>query len=349
MSGVSRELFNKVVAIICAVVFVIGVGSLLAYTLHSQAKDEEMLEEIKKASMELELQKNQYTRELNNLESEMLASLPCGSTLTLVTLSVDDDLYTLLYPLMNATHELCDPETEVALVGTMCLTPTKLPGDEGCITMEQYEELLAAGWSTAIYVSSGYAKTLDGYLSGLEATFEGRGIEMPKVAYFAKQSYSPNYDGILVAHGIEGIFHHEENGYDLICQDSDSAIWRVGSIDWNTKNVAPNMLTSILNIPGNTSFTFSFTETEPNSYFTGDPMANAAADRMFDKMRESVVIDDLVVDSALAGKEAFVTYTNEYNTAAPLLEPQKAELRRLIEEINVKLMDIYAGKLPEED
>ena len=70
---------------------------------------------------------------------------------------------------------------------------------------------------------------------------------------------------------------------------------------------------------------------------------------MFDKMRENVVLDDLIVDSVLAGKEAFVTYTNEYNIAAPLLEPQKAELRRLIEEINVKLINIYAGKLPEED
>jgi hypothetical protein len=98
MSGVSSELFNKIVAIICAIVFIVGVGSLVLYTLNSEARDEQQLEEIKKASMALELQKNQYTRELNNLEAEMLASLPCGSTLTLVTLSVDEDLYTLLYP-----------------------------------------------------------------------------------------------------------------------------------------------------------------------------------------------------------------------------------------------------------
>lgn len=349
MSGVSRDLFNKIVAIICTVVFLLGIGGFLGYTFYTDSIEEQELERIKGLSMSLEIKKEQYKRELNNLERDMLDSLPAGSTMTMVVTSVKSELYTKLYPLFNATHELCVPETDPALVGTMCLSPTSLPGDDGCITMDEYRELMDAGWTTAIYVSNKDVADLEAYISNLQSILADRGIALPKVAYFEKRTYTPNYDGILVRHGIEGIFHHEENGFDLICQDTESVIWRVGSVDWNTKIISLALLDSILNTPGSTSFTISFDKDEPNSYFYGDPMANGSIDRMLDKIREHIVKGNINVRDILVGREIYSNFLAEYNAKAPFIQEKKDELNRLIDEIEIRLMKIYSGDFTEED
>ena len=349
MSGIFNELFNKVISIICAVVFVLGVGGFLIYTVNTTAAEEARLDAIREASAPLEYEKAMYVRELNGLEGKMLASLPSASTLTFVVTSSSENLYTKLYPLFAATHELCDSATDIPLTGTICFTPATLPGSEGRITVEQYEELKEAGWSTALYISAGHVADIDTYLESAKTAFEGAGMEMPTVAYFAKRAYTPNVDGNLLAYGINGVFHHEEEEFDLICQDAESAIWRVGSVDWNTKNVAPATLTSILNTQGNVAFAFGFSESEPNSHFIGDPMANGSVDRMLDTIRQNVNAGDLYVEDITFGKGAYVEYLNEYNEKYPLLEPMKEELRAIIADLDARLVKIYSGILPTEE
>lgn len=334
---------NKIVCIALVVAFAILLSVFGGYSLAEAEADRQFREEVKRVAAPYELEKTGYTMELYNLERELQKLLPCGATMTMVVTSADEMLYTDVYPIFCGTSKYNAKSENVSLVGTVCLRKGDLPGDEGNITLGQYNELVEAGWGTALYIGHKDASDLEGYLSGMRAELAALDIPMPNTAYFISGAYSQDRDSALMSHGIRNVIHHEEGGYDLIGTDTESAMWRVGDIGWNTAGVANNTFTALLAGSGNLVFSLGFEEWDTTRRFVGDDMGNQSFSRMLDKFRECVRADEMRVGTLADGRKTYEAHYDKYLELAPTLEPRRRELQAEVDRVNAILFRIYAG------
>ena len=334
---------NKIICIALVIAFVVMLGGFGVYSVVSAEKDRLFQEEVKRYAGPYEVEKAKFTVELYNLERELNRLLPCGATMTMVIKSPRKMLYEKVYPIFAGTSKYNSKNENIILTGTICLSPTDLPGMEGNITMDEFSEMIEAGWSTALYVSHKGASDIANYLSMAKAELSQVGIDMPNTAYFISGAYSADHDGSLMSHGIRNVIHHEESGYNLIGTDLESGMWRVGDIGWNTTGVANSAFTALLAGSGNLVFSIGFSENDKSSQFFGDEMGNAAFSRMLDKFRDCVRSDDMRVASLAEGRLTYKAHMDKYFELAPTLEPRRKELKAEVDRLNAILFRIYSG------
>lgn len=334
---------NKIACIALALVFVLMLCGFGGYNLIVAEAERAYMEKIKRYAEPYEIEKAEYSIEMTNLERELNDLLPCGSTMTLVVTSPDEMLYTEVYPIFSGVSKYNSTSENLSLVGTICISPTDLPGGDGNITEEQFSELLAEGWTTALYVGHTAASDLAVYLDSAEVAFASIGITMPNAAYFAPGAYSTEYDGLLVEYGIRNIVHHEEEGFSLIGADLNGSLWRAGDIGWNTTGVSNASFTALLANSGNLVFSLGFDENDLSRRFIGDEMGNSSFARMLDKFRECIRSGEMRVGSMSGAREAYKEYNEKYVELSPTLEPRRVELQTEIDRVNKILSRIYAG------
>ncbi len=334
---------NKIVCIALVVTFAIMLTGFGVYNLIEAEQDRLFREEVKKYSEPYEVEKAKCTVELYNLERELNKLLPCGATMTMVVTSPRKMLYDNVYPIFSGTSEYNSKNENLSLAGTICLSPTDLPGMDGNITVDEFSEMVEAGWSTALYVSHKGASDITNYLSTAKTQFSALGIDMPNTAYFISGAYSTNHDGSLMSYGIRNVIHHEESGYNLIGTDLESGMWRVGDLGWNTTGVANSAFTALLAGSGNLVFSIGFEEGDKSRWFVGDDMGNAAFSRMLDKFRDCVRADDMRVASLAEGRITYKAHIDKYIELAPTLEPRRKALQAEVDRLNTILFRIYAG------
>ncbi len=334
---------NKIICIMLLVAFGVMLSGFGAYNLYTTEQERLFNEKVEAAAAPYKLEQVRYTTEMYNLERELYSMLPCGATMTMVVTALDEMLYTTVYPIFKGTSRYNSKNESLALVGTVCLSDTELPGGEGNITLEQFEELMDEGWTAAIHIDHKDASDLPGYLDKLAGELSALGISMPNTAYFISGAYNTDLDAALFNHGIRNVIHHEERGLDLIGTDLESAMWRAGDIGWNSPGVANASFTALISSAGSLVFSLGFEEWDSTRRFVGDDMGNASFSRMLDKFRECVRSESMLVGSLSDGKEAYREHNAEYLRLSPTLEPRRRELQAKIDDVNAILFRIYSG------
>lgn len=331
---------------VCILLIIVLVAMFLAFAAaRSFIKETDRLhnEKIQALAAPYKLEQVKYSTELQNLERELFEMLPCGSTMTLVVTSPKEMLYTTMYPIFKGTSDYNVKNEDISLRGTVCLSDTNLPGGEGNITLEQLKEMMADGWTTALYVDHVNASNLAQYLVKMAAELYALGLSMPDTAYFISGAYNIGFDGLLLSHGIRNVVHHEEGGLETIGTDLESAMWRAGDVGWNDVSSANSTFTALISTAGSLSFSVSFDEWDKSRRFVGDDMGNGAFSRMLDKFRECIRSNSMYVGPLSEGKEAYKVHNDEYLRLSPQLEPRRQALQAKIDEINAILFRIYSG------
>lgn len=209
-----------------------------------EAREQQYREEL----TPLVIRRTEIENELRRIEELYLSDAPCGANATILFLDLDTPLYEYIYPILgkNSDH----------LFGTVCFSPDELPGLVGRITRAHLNEMLADGWSTAIFWDG--STELDAYLTDMEEILTSIGIPMPDTLFFEVYHYVPSCDEILARHGMKYAVHHGEAGNELIDTSVTGEIFHPGVVGWNAYGQQKNYLHAIYESKGCGSYSVSF-------------------------------------------------------------------------------------------
>lgn len=226
----------KVILILSLVAFIISILVMGTISVIESNKAAEEAARLNAIAAPYEKEKIALQHNLNNAERNFIETLSCGSALTLAHINLYPEVYSVFYPTYNLYTKEMEDGTKVPLfTGTLCLSPTELPDLAGRITRAQFDELISAGWSTAITVTDDDVLDLGAYFDSMRARLEGLSIPFPTVAYFTDEVYEPSFDKALKDNGItSAILTGEHPRYYIIGQDLNSDIWRVGMMGWSS-------------------------------------------------------------------------------------------------------------------
>lgn len=355
----------KIVIIIIAASIVLSVGGIGIGVAVSDALAREETERIFVEAAPLELERQRLEREIKNFNRLIEEPIPGGATLSIVATNLREEVYTELFAILEeASERLLHPEEEEGdepteqpedgepeqrpFVGTLVISPSQLPGTEGNITREQFDEMLLAGWSTALSVTSSQIYGLEGYLSTAYSRFAELDIDMPKTAYFGDASYSEECDEVLKRFGISTVMHTNYEDYEIVTNDASSDMWRVTAIGWSgvkgSITSATDTYDMLLVKRGAVAFTLEiWYDNRANASHYVPVDSTSSFTNMINIFGEKVTSGDLFIQDAPSGKEQYAAYLEQYAFATEKYEPQlKAMLDRLAE-VKTELDRIYNG------
>lgn len=166
-------------------------------------------EELAELQNQIDQSKKDYERQLKST-----------GTIEVLFSELHENLYYFAYPQMERHN----------LVG-MVVLGKQWPGDDGCISKGEFQELINSGW--------GYALCWDEDNEWLEDAMEKLrelGLELPSALYFPEGEYS---DGRRDAAAQFTVFlHHGETGQSMLVTKAGDARWELGVGVWDYSTVA---------------------------------------------------------------------------------------------------------------
>ena len=280
---------------------------------------------------ELRLRRQELIIEYENIEKYTLERLADGHFLGIVFRGLDPQLYSSVFPLMN--------NRENPIIGTVCLSAEWLPGMDGMITKEQLDEIIAAGWDTALYYDGD--GELEDFLSQMRTTLSGMGIDMPKTVLFESKAYSESVDLVLAANGIKFALHHGEGNKLLIEDDVSGKVWQPGALAWNTKGFSSSMLSEIVSKGGIGYFEVAFEGTFQLLYDEKENQRTAAFTRMLEVIESFIVKEKLVSTGIDEAYNMRCEYLSKKEDLLVEIAVRKEEINLEIAEIDKEISAIY--------
>ena len=285
--------------------------------------------------------KQQLIREKENLVPDMEKKLGNTSYMSFIFTELDSALYTDIYPVLS--------DGESKLVGVMAFSEDELPGADGNITVEQYEELISLGWGNSLYWNGEIP--LADFILQMKDLLEGMNIDLPESIMFGPELYTYDYDALLLEHGIKNAVHGGEGNLNTIESTEPAGVWHPGCIEWRRLGVSTQLKRTIEANGGYSLFEicFSTENTEKNvraSYFPIDGVdSDANRTEVFASMirqfKESVSAGDievLSIDDTRLRNEKHYSDRRIYEAEN---EARLKEIDELITEVDREITELY--------
>ena len=343
-----KQIFSLVLILTLLMVFV------------SCEKQDPRLNEYEYKRAALYLEKQDYINEQYALRTGIEEYAGNNSFMSFVFTDLDSGLYSDVLPLML--------DDEIPLEGVVALSVDELPGMEGKITFEQYADLMALGWETAIYwegiVSaddsdaaeaeeadlSAMSQALDSYLESMSAVLESLGIEMPKSLVLGCEILADEYESASIKYGIRNILRDDTVHNDLIASHYPEGIWCPGILGWRDLRRSTRVKNAVENNGGYSTFKINFDNSQENfdtSFYSidGESTLNGVREDVFAKMllkfRTSIaqgLIEVVGIDEA---RERTKNYYDAKENYLINSEIRTAELDVLIEDVDRRIVELY--------
>ncbi len=218
----------------------------LAVEIQDRSSKRELAEILARAEP-LERQRDALQQERDRLQRETTENTRVIATEQLLILDLDPRITTELLPLMQ----------ELGIPGVLGLCPGNLPGEQGCLSREDFDRLMAAGWECCLVCEAGTDFTAwDGEMTEL---LQQKGIEKPRAVYFPEKSFDPAWQEEIAACGYTVAIHHGEGRLPLIAGEVTEPLWLTGAHPWNYDGVKTEINELIL-VRGQHCFTLRFRE-----------------------------------------------------------------------------------------
>ena len=208
----------KKIVIVVTMLLVVGLGVFLWNASKEEQKLLDKQEKIDDARRPLLVKKHEIEQKLVDLEKEFEANkLPKGTTQVIFT-GLEADVYNICYPIMK----------EFEYTGTLTISMTQLPGMEGLMTMEQFQQLVNEGWKVCIKWDA--ESPVRNWWPELQKKVSELGLEPCSVVYFTTGTYSGGLDAQLQQMGFSIVVHHGEERDSLIQLNDEEGLWHLGSV-----------------------------------------------------------------------------------------------------------------------
>ena len=244
-------MFKKIVMFI-TVVLLAGLVVFLWNIRQEEQRQAQKYEEIDDARRPLLVKQQEIKQQIIDLEKKFEANkMPKGTTQVIFT-GLEADVYNLCYPIMKE-HEY---------TGTLALSMTQLPGMEGLMTVEQFQQLVDEGWDICIKWDA--VAPVRNWWPELQKQISQLGLEPCSVVYFTTGSYKKALDPQLINMGFTIAVHHGEEQMSLIQLADEEGLWHIGSV--GLKGEKPKLrMTEAIAQNGNITYLVGF-ELEDERY-----------------------------------------------------------------------------------
>ena len=328
---ISRKAYRVIAIALLIAVLVGAVCAAIIYDKARQREEDARVAEYMERSHDLRLLRQELVIEYENIEKHTLNKLADGSFIGLVFHGLDRQLYDVVFPLMR--------DREHPIVGTVCLYPDELPGDDGAITLAELCEITDAGWDVSVYYDG--EGDLSELITSMKAELTALGIKEPVSVLFAPDAYSEEHDAILHGHGIKNALHHGEGKRLLIDTSVDGKVWHPGVLAWNTKGFSSALLYDIVNNGGIAYFEVAF-EGKFQILFDKDEHARTEAFKRMLIVIEEYIEEDKVVSCGVENAyEKRCEYLSKKEDMLIEIAVRKDEITLELAEVDKKLSEIY--------
>ena len=341
--------FVKILCFIIAAVIVLVSLTACLVTVIKSAEETEELKRIERLTAPLLEEKRGVLRDLENFDRLMMTPIDGGSTMTILSINLDEEVYYNLWPiLVDAEKSDSFGHVTMSVKGALSLSPTELPDLKYKMTRAQFDEIIASGWSTVLTVSRANADRLDEYITEMKAELDGMGIAFPEALRFEAGVYTEYYDDVLLAHGITNVIHEDSDDYPLVGTDTESEIWRVGMQGWSgVNNESTNAFNTLLTSRGGLVFGVemwhSVRREKATHFIPGE--SEAPFRSMIGVFGSHVESGELHIDSVVAGRDNYDNYNEQYRLNVEVYKPAKEALVVRLNEIEAELNKIYSGEI----
>lgn len=297
--------------------------------------------EYEKKLADLIYEKQMLINEKNQLDSVMEKELGNASFMSFVFVEIDAELYTDVYPMMSA-------ENEADLVGIVALSEDELPGMTGNISIDQYNELISAGWGNALYWN-GEGELAD-FIERMQTLLGGMEIELPQNIIFASGVYTKAFDEILLQHGIENAVHSGEEELRYIEQSNPDGVWHPGRIGWRWLGESTRLKQRVETDYGYALFEINFgrsAEDSRTSFFSidgeseNDEQRREKFERMLNSFRTSMEAGKIDVCRIEDTRTRFELYFERLAVLTEEKEKRLAEIDSLINDVTRRMTELY--------
>lgn len=305
---------GRIAAIMAAVVMIV------VFTVSFlQEKKGDREKEAEHARMEselrpMDLELRRLNQDLDSLEKEQEKEIQGMGTLTLLFSDLDEMVYTDIFPQMKS----------YGFIGVMALSPNNFPGREGCLSREQFGELLDAGWKCVLRWEENRSSME--WLSSCRQLAGEIGIPLPEVVYFPPELYHSSQDDFLTEQRFLIAVHHGEEELPLVLTEAGEELWHPGAIAWN-QNGAVGMLSDVTAQKGNLVFSVG-SDLQAEEYETEDYTA------MLKKLNDYCQSGDLLVTDILGAREYRRNLEAERGAIEADYESRRAQLEERIDSLN---------------
>lgn len=200
---------KKIIASVLIAILVIGTIGAVFFNISERNENSARLAKLSERHLLLTVEKKALLEEKAEYEALRAAETRTGNFLVLFFDNVDENLYDIVYPMLDKN----------GYKGTIVLCEGLVPGEEGNISRKNFDALLEKGWDTAIGYNSDIDMTqndavekLAEYLDEYIARLTEAGIEIPFTYCFNKGEYNPRFENVLKERGFKAIRHYGETG-----------------------------------------------------------------------------------------------------------------------------------------
>lgn len=235
-------------------VIIVIVGILLLGFYFKKEEEKSLREEQHHAMMEKELnplsvRKREVERRLRQLDEEKEDKLQIKGSTVLLFVDAKEEVYKSAYPIMK----------QYGYQGVLLLTRDSYPGAEGCMTKEQFDELLLEGWTYCVKWEK--ADSVSKWNKTVEKQLLDLSLEKTSCVYFELETYSKDYKEALKKVGYDTVIHCGDEKLPLITSEVKEPMWFPGSYGMNGQ--APrNYLNDAMSVGGSIVYRIGFEKTE---------------------------------------------------------------------------------------
>lgn len=317
---------NRILKIAAIVLSLLLAGSL-TFSIWQEKQTEKGNKEksvaLEKELRPLEVERNRLRQELDTLKTEHKNRSKGAGSVVLLFTDLSENIYTEIFPQMK----------ESGFAGMMAVSPGQIPGKSGCLSREQFKELIDAGWTYCLRWEEDLEP--EGWLEACRAAMQELEIDEPGAVYFPADTYSSDMGRFLKKENFSIAVHHGEEEMPVVTADVTSGMWYPGAAAWNQQK-ASKALAEAISQGGGLVFTVG-SDTESEQYeaetFSG----------MLRSLWEHCKKDELVVTDLMSAREYYEGLKNEQKDLRIEYQKTEADLEEQIEELG-RDIDAVTGK-----
>ena len=286
-------------------------------------KSEKLFEKWQDERRDLDIEYRKIETKLEDLENEFSSITSPKATSQIIFTDLDEKVYTKAYPLM----------ANKGYVGTLVFSKKQLPGENGCITKKQCEELLKKGWSVCVQWEE--ASDVKTWWEDWGKELQKQGIQSCQGVYFPQETYDEALDTELKEINLNYVIVEKDEKRSPLQKNDEEGLWHVGAIGCMTSQPKKWLKEAVVQ-HANVSYLVSFSiEHQIFESDTFERMLNS-----FDELVKSEELTMLNVEEARKYRENYLSFADSDLTEKYLKE--KSKLEKKLEEVQSKLDEIDA-------
>lgn len=314
----------KKILFIITLVLIAGLGIFLWKINKMDSAQDSKHEKWLDARRPYEVKRETLTQKIENLDDDYQETTSPRATTQILFTDLNEQVYSVCYPIMKS----------YSYTGTLALSSTQLPGAEGCMSMEQFQELLKTGWDVCIQWESTTSnkKWWENFTKQLEEI----GVTPGEIVYFPKGSYSADLDAKVQELGFSILIIEKEDKESPLQAEYEEGLWHVGAM--GSMTVQPKLwLREAVAADANVAYLVSFS--------IANQLYNSQSFRgMLSAFEQYVVSKELLVCNTIVAREHYKSRLNgiapeqvvAYEEERKKLESELAEVEKQLKKIDKK-------------